>query len=1138
MKKIIERFINEKTNGLLLNSRSTGSGKTYDSELFILEQAEDYKNKGKKIFFVTPLLKNVEAPFNELRELFVINGKEKWFDENVIFIKSVLDSFLEGIEIIDKSKDELFETKEFKEIYVQYQLYKRNESNIALKEMFINQLGILENSFRKIIEEELKDFKGSASKRNYIVKKHPELLKLYPSILSSEKTVFFMSFSKFYSKNITLINKSERFIDSKLTDGALIFLDEFDSAKSWALDAEIENQTKYGKIGNVNLFHQIRNGITRNLPNSIYKYQPTKQELLLSKEESIDLISSKEDALKKVYSEMKNVINEASSDIHFSEPYKVQNPDTKRKYIYSSQFYITFADNKGRCDILVIWDEEALENKIYFVPLNECEKFKEENPSAKRMTVILARIKGADRYFISGIGYLSENYCKWINANKNHNEDERTLSDAIASILKPLGMADDNIVNLVVECMSGVKKSVAVEKISTSIYEKGLRYFEFLDGKGRDFETEIKEYAIVETPEQFLLSLAKKANVVGLSATCLIPSNISNFDLKYIKNKLGNDYYEPDKVDLDEMYKNDSIRLQKNKSKIIVHSLTGDNVLDSIKGLFFDEKDYFSFKKKVEIYSLQQAQDGKGQFFMIRYLKMIDSIVNFIKTNTQVHLAILNNNFNDTSDLYGIDFLKDFLTKIGEHDIEVISLISADFESRKNHYLNLAKEGKRIILLASFASCSAGQNLYYEKDGKRFDISSLYIENPTNTLVDPTKFDIKEDNTKDMLRYFYQIESISENCEMDWRDKEFYIRKAFHYLNGEKIQSNNKISPYKTETVLNAALTMVIQSAGRISRVVEKGEDITTNIYLDKTILEKLDFSILDGQAVNKELQAIIDYQKNNHVDVQTISLPQSIISASNNNRYYGGWINQQVSTPWRTESMMLWKDLRKWLIRNPFKDSFDSREQDYKNLYIELDDKQDNYYIREKEAQHSKEKEYEFSPYMKENYKPVFDDLFNLIKGNNEIESNFKELGYPTYIKPSKYLMLPCFYTAIYKGIVGEEIGRIIFENNLGIILNEIDEPSKFEKFDFVYGDNYIDFKFWADGGYDLSIEHIERKLNDVKGKYAFIVNIYGNNIESVHCCGNVFVIPSLIDRNTFEYNAQALQFINKKIREDDKDE
>lgn len=1135
MKKIIDSFIKENPNGLLLNARSTGSGKTYDAECFILEKAEEYKNKGEKIFFVTPLLKNVEAPFNELKELFKSKGKEKWFDENVIFIKSVLDSFLEGIEKIDTSKDILFESKEFKEVIAQYQLYKRNEQNIALKEMFMNQLSALERDFRKMIEEELKDFKGSATKRNHIVKKHPELLKLYPSILSSEKTVFFMSFSKFYSKNITLINRSERFIDSKLTEGALIFLDEFDSAKSWALDAEIENQTKYSKIGNVNLFHQIRNGITRNLPNSIYKYEPTKQELLLSEEEQYDVIKSKEESLKSVYSEMKNVINEVSNDIHFSEPYKVQNPDTRRKYIYSSQFYITFADDKGRCDILVNWDKEALENKIYFIPLNECEKFKDENPCAKRMTVILARIKGADRYFISGIGYLAENYCKWINSNKNHNEDERTLSDAIASILKPLGMADENIVNLVVECMTGIKKSITVEKISTSIYEKGIRYFEFLDGKGRDFETEIKEYAIVETPEQFLLNLAKKANVVGLSATCLIPSNISNFDLKYIKNKLGNDYYEPNKDDLGNMYENDMKRLEQNKSKIYVHSLIGDNVLDCIKDKFNDEKDYYSFKKKIEIYSFQQAQDGKGEFFKIRYLKMIDSIVKFIETNSQVHLAILNNNFSDAFDLYGIDFLKDFLTKIGENDIEVISLISADFEFRKNHYLKCAKEGKRIILLASFASCSAGQNLYYEKEGNRFDISSLYIENPTNILVDPTKFDIKEDNTKEMLRYFYQIESISENNEMDWRDKEFYIRKAFHHLNGERIQSDSKISPYKTETVLNAALSIVIQSAGRISRVVNKGEDITTNIYLDNTILEKIDFSILDGQAINKELQAIIDFQKNNNFDVQTISLPQNLISASNNNRYYGGWINQQLSTPWRLESMTLWQELRKWLIRNPYKDSFDNSELDYKNLYIELDDKQDNYYIRENEKSHSKVKEYEFSTSMKEKYKLVFDDMFSLIKGNKDIESKFIELGYPTSITPSKFLMLPCFYAAIYKGIVGEEIGRIVFEDNLGIKLNQIDDPSKFEKFDFMYLDNYIDFKFWDDDGYDLQIEHIERKLNDIKGKYAFIVNVYGNNSESIHCYGNVFVIPSLIDRKTFEYNSHAIQFINKKIREDE---
>lgn len=1138
MRKIVNDFIKETSNGLYIVAGSTGSGKTYNTLHFIFDVSEEFKKEGKKIFFVTPLNKNVEAPFEKLRSIFINTGKEGWFNKNVIHIKAVLDSFLDGMKLIDINNDLLFQTKEFNNFKIQYDLYKRNESNVLLRTVLSEQLSKAESCFRSIVEDELSGIKGEVAKRNYLIKKHPELLKLYPSILSNEKTVLFMSFSKFYSKNITLISKSERFINLKLTENALVFLDEIDSAKSWALDAEIEAQTKANGMGNIALFHSIRNGITRNLPSVIYNYQPTKQEEMLPQNELDELKDGKQKALRSLFNEMRNVVNEVDQDIHFSETFKVANPNLKRKYIYNSQFYITFADNQKRCDILVEWDKDAMVNNISFIPLKECDDYlkQEAHKDAKRMIIIMARIKGADKYFVFGIGNLAENYCKWINANKKPNEDERTLSDAISSILRPLGINDEKVINMILDRFLGEKRIYSIEKISTSLYEKGIRYFEFLDGKRRDCETEIKEYAIVETPELFLYRLAEKAHIVGLSATGLIPSNISNFDLRYLKMRLGKNFYIPSKDSLDEMNRNDAGRFNLNKSKITVHSLEGNRMLDNMKSRFIEERAYYSLKKKIEILSLQQTDGNSGAFFINRYMKMIESIFKFIDSNSQIHLSIINNNFSDNDSLYGVEFIKEFLLNIGHPEIEVISLISSDFEARKDKYLSLAKEGKRVLLLASFASCSAGQNLYYERDGKDYDISSIYIEMPTNILVDPTKFNPSDDNTKELLRYFYQIESIAENMEIDYREKEFYIRKAFHHLNGEKCNPGKRTSPYQTKTVLYAALSYVIQSVGRISRVVGKDDSIETNIYLDQTILEKLDFSVIGNQVVNRELQTIVDYQKNNDYKVEEIAIPQNIVAAVNNNRYYSGWINQQAATPWRTESMDLWIRLRKWLIKNPYKDSFNDDELEFKNFYLESTNCIDNYYLYKRTEDNAKtNSKYEISIMEKENYHKVFDGLFEMLQGNSEVSSWFSDLEYPVQINPSKFLLLPCFYNQIYKGIVGEEIGRLVFENKLGIHLEEIINPTHFEKFDFVFENNYIDFKLWDDNGLSLPMEHIRNKLNIVSGKYAFIVNIYGNNDEDIHQYENVYVVPSLIDRNTFEFNGKALMFINQKIRSEE---
>ena len=53
-----------------------------------------------------------------------------------------------------------------------------------------------------------------------------------------------------------------------------------------------------------------------------------------------------------------------------------------------------------------------------------------------------------------------------------------------------------------------------------------------------------------------------------------------------------------------------------------------------------------------------------------------------------------------------------------------------------------------------------------------------------------------------------------------------------------------------------------------------------------------------------------------------------------------------------------------------------------------------------------------------------------------------------------------PCSVQNIYKGALGEVAGKFILEKELGLILQEIEDPEKFESFDFVTdGDVFFDF-------------------------------------------------------------------------------
>ncbi len=83
---------------------------------------------------------------------------------------------------------------------------------------------------------------------------------------------------------------------------------------------------------------------------------------------------------------------------------------------------------------------------------------------------------------------------------------------------------------------------------------------------------------------------------------------------------------------------------------------------------------------------------------------------------------------------------------------------------------------------------------------------------------------------------------------------------------------------------------------------------------------------------------------------------------------------------------------------------------------------------------------------------------------------------------------MSPVLFQNIYKGALGEVAGKFILEKELGLILQEIEDPEKFESFDFVTdGDVFFDFKHWK---WNMQVEEspmrakVLKKLDAVGGK------------------------------------------------------
>jgi len=111
-------------------------------------------------------------------------------------------------------------------------------------------------------------------------------------------------------------------------------------------------------------------------------------------------------------------------------------------------------------------------------------------------------------------------------------------------------------------------------------------------------------------------------------------------------------------------------------------------------------------------------------------------------------------------------------------------------------------------------------------------------------------------------------------------------------------------------------------------------------------------------------------------------------------------------------------------------------------------------------------------------------------------IRDHFIKENYATEFKEKDFILSPTYFNNIYKGAIGEVVGRLLFKEILDIELDEIKEPVHFELFDFMIKDSgvYIDFKNWHETTVFSDtemLEKIEKKANACNCNCVIVANI-----------------------------------------------
>lgn len=137
---------------------------------------------------------------------------------------------------------------------------------------------------------------------------------------------------------------------------------------------------------------------------------------------------------------------------------------------------------------------------------------------------------------------------------------------------------------------------------------------------------------------------------------------------------------------------------------------------------------------------------------------------------------------------------------------------------------------------------------------------------------------------------------------------------------------------------------------------------------------------------------------------------------------------------------------------------------------------------------------------------------------------------------------MVPTYYNNIYKGALGEVIGRYIFSTDLlNIELEEIEDLEAFELFDYKVPNKpvYVDFKHWSlgtDVEKDAMIDKICEKAHKCGCQKALVVNILAERKLPCHnYVGEgveILAVPSLlIDDEKMRKNDDAVEQVRRFV-------
>lgn len=976
--------------------------------------------------------------------------------------------------------------------------------------------------------------------------KYNWIAKLYPTTQTYKKKIFIMSLDKFLYRYSTIIEPPFNLFESDLLKNGLVFMDEFDGTKDVILRKIIRDGLD-NQFGIIELFREIYVGLFNpDFTKLLTEESKYNKELNKNRPESKQLKSPEH-----ILNGFKKSASELYDQYKFVFQFKIHD-DSKEGTKFLFQDYKTQTIVDGQLKHLNLEEDE--ENFINWIKVEEktkvadkidIENEKVEEVKSKSIYNLVNELQAFLREFQTGIGFIADNYYH-LKSEKGKEEYNITKESSIRTVLAEFGIGGKYQNYLTINILSNAKRNKfdwrqLSDMLDASVYENGFRYYHIVDNDNHDTMSKMDYVAFNDSPERFLCRLINRTKVVGISATATLPTPLANYDLNYLKSKCRDLIFEPDdtdKVRLKE-YFNSYIE---NYNRVNIES----RPLGFIQNLSYDaRKDYELYSNK-----LSNESDEK-EYLKQRLLCFVEAVEFFFNLkNEDVRSFLYFANSKGGEYVFDSDnILNDLFEKLQKHHITQAELIHLhgnidEFEKKKEKIQESLKQGKKVFVVTTYATMGAGQNIQYEYDfdpGKiirtnslnynltKKDFDAIYLEQPSHIIVNNHK---KIDTDDDFVKYIYQIKFLQEAG--DYRPYEIItkIREAF-----KNREAGNGYDTYYryTNNFLLAYSKVVQQAIGRICRTANKNNNIYVFYQsgLEKLIAPVADY--YDDKLVNPEFKAFLDSCKkeSGEIGVSKDNLKLQRLAETKDERSHQ--YKESIRGSWDKDNVERWEKIRDEVLKKPTINSL--TETEFSDLYIELPNPDNKYYIVDNYYPHKDSNLIKYSFEKLRGYKCVsayYVSLPQILKIPG-VKDYFIEQGYSVYFEAKKFILSESIFKSIYKGALGEVVGRFIIEKKMLEVLKLKFEnlPIKtYEKFDNKIKNVYFDFKNWdgsSNPNLNSKISNIRRKMKLTQADKLVVVNVLKPKnsvkpyLETVD--GALLVLPYLYDISNAEWNYEGLK-------------